>query len=80
MHSLETYGTVDNKGFLTLSQPLLFRNKNVKVIIYVPDNDDIDDNLWMHGLANNPAFSFLSDEKEDIYSLNDGVPFIYNEI
>ena len=31
--------------------------------------------IWMKFLSNNPAFDFLKDPKEDIYSLKDGEPF-----
>lgn len=39
------------------------------------NNSDIDDEkLWMSSISSNPAFDFLNDMEEDIYSLSDGEP------
>ena len=32
------------------------------------------ENFWMNSISTNPAFAFLNDSSEDIYSLNDGEP------
>lgn len=48
--------------------------KNVRVLILVDDeypNLESDD-VWLSGVANSPAFSFLNEPVEDVYSLNDG--------
>ena len=37
--------------------------------------DDPTELEWLKGLARNPAFDFLEDPAEDIYSLSDGKPF-----
>jgi PHD/YefM family antitoxin component YafN of YafNO toxin-antitoxin module len=34
---------------------------------------------WLKAAANNPAFDFLNDPEEDIYTLADGKPFHDNE-
>ncbi len=36
---------------------------------------DGEERLWMESLSKNPAFDYLFDSSEDIYSLNDGEPF-----
>jgi tetratricopeptide (TPR) repeat protein len=36
---------------------------------------DIDDSEWLQAAATNPAFDFLKDPEEDIYTLADGKPF-----
>ena len=39
-------------------------------------NDEIDDEiLWLNSISSNPAFDFLKDSNENIYSLTDGEPF-----
>jgi hypothetical protein len=37
--------------------------------------DEWDETEWLQAAARNPAFAFLSDPEEDIYSLADGEPF-----
>jgi len=34
-----------------------------------------DDKLWMKAVTSNPAFDFLNEPTENIYSLTDGEPF-----
>ena len=34
-----------------------------------------EEKLWMNLISKNPAFDFLSEPEEDIYSLKDGDPF-----
>lgn len=39
-------------------------------------NDETYEAEWLRAAANNPAFASLADPEEDIYSLNDGEPFV----
>ena len=34
------------------------------------EDDEIDDSLWLKATTHNPVFDFLSDEVEDVYSVN----------
>ena len=72
MQALETTGTIDKQGFLHLSKPLIYREKSVKVIVLLPDEEENEEKLWLKATSNNPVFNFLHDENEDIYSLKDG--------
>ena len=75
MRAIEATGQIDNKGNLRLDNPLLMREKKVKVIILVADTEDeTDEQLWLKAAASNPAFDFLHDEAEDIYKPTDGQP------
>jgi len=38
------------------------------------DIDDDDETLWLKSISKNPAFEFLMDIDEDIYSIHDGEP------
>ena len=38
------------------------------------DIDDDDEALWLKSISKNPAFEFLMDKDEDIYSIHDGEP------
>ena len=39
------------------------------------DDSDISDEQWIKAVTNNPAYDFLKDPNEDIYTLEDGEPF-----
>ena len=75
MQALEVIGNIDKDGFLKLEKPLLLKNRKVKIIILVPDDDMLDDSLWLRALAKNPALDFLNEPEEDIYTSSDGKPF-----
>ena len=47
----------------------------VRVIILIPEQTDIDEREWLRAAATNPAFDFLKEPEEDIYTLADGKPF-----
>ena len=36
-----------------------------------PMDDEIDEILWLQAASQNPAFSFLADPEEEIYSIMD---------
>jgi hypothetical protein len=38
------------------------------------DETELNDTEWLRSFANNPAFAFLKDTEEDIYTLLDGKP------
>ena len=47
------------------------------MIVLVPDDQpsDISEGEWLATAARNPAFDFLKDPREDVYSASDGEPF-----
>jgi hypothetical protein len=74
--AIETTGTVDEQQRLLLDEPLPFAGPSrVRVIILVEEASDIDEAEWLQAAASNPAFDFLKEPEEDIYSLDDGKPF-----
>jgi hypothetical protein len=44
-------------------------------IILFPGETESDEKEWLAAAASNPAFDFLKDQKEEIYSVSDGKPF-----
>ena len=50
----------------------------VRVSHLLPEDSDISETEWLQAAAANPAFDFLKDPEEDIYTLSDGEPF-YDE-
>ena len=75
MQAIEITGKIDNKGHLILDYPLKQREKKVKIIILLAEEDEQnEEKLWLYSVSNNPAFDFLKEKEEDIYSLKDGKP------
>jgi hypothetical protein len=77
MKAVAVKGKIDRDGVLQISDPLAYRDQEVQVIILIPESDDDlpGDSEWLAGLTTNPAFDFLKDEAEDIYTLEDGKTF-----
>ena len=50
----------------------------VRVSHLLPEDSDINETEWLQAAAANPAFYFLKDPEEDIYTLSDGRTF-YDE-
>ena len=75
MTAIETTGNVDAQHQLRLDEPLPIGPGRVRVIILVPDSGEIDESAWAKAAATSPAFDFLKETAEDIYTTNDGNPF-----
>ena len=77
MKAIELNSRTDKNGYLKIKYPLEESEKNVRVLILMEeDNNETDEEeLWIKAISQNPAFDFLKDESEDIYSLADGEPF-----
>jgi hypothetical protein len=79
MKAIEATGTVDEQGRLHLDEPLtILGPRRIRVILLFPEEADIDEHEWLQAAVSNPAFDFLKDPVEDIYTLTDGKPF-YDE-
>jgi hypothetical protein len=44
----------------------------------LPEESDLNETEWLQASAANPAFDFLKDPEEDVYTLSDGESF-YDE-
>lgn len=53
----------------------VIRIKNMKKIILMPENDEIQDDEWLRAASSNPVFEFLNYPIEDIYTCEDGKAF-----
>jgi len=75
---IETTGTLDGSGHLELDAPLESDGpRRVRVIVLVPDDEagEVAEQEWLAAAAQNPAFDFLRDPREDVYAASDGQPF-----
>jgi hypothetical protein len=76
MAAIEMTGTIDEHHQLQLDSLLPIPGPmRVRIIVLYPRDDECDETEWLQGAARNPAFAFLMDAEEDIYSLADGEPF-----
>jgi hypothetical protein len=73
--TIETSGTIDEKGQLHLDEPVNSISPGRVRVILMPEFDDIDEAEWLHAAASNESFSFLREDSEDIYGITDGKPF-----
>jgi hypothetical protein len=76
LKAIEVGGTIDAQRQLQLDEPLpIVGPSRVRVIILIPDEADIHEQEWLQAVASNPAFDFLKEPDEDIYTRADGEPF-----
>ena len=79
MTAIEMTGMVDENHQLQLDGILPFAGpKRVRVIVLSPLTeiaDELSDVEWLKASLNNPAFEYLRDPEEDIYTIKDGKPF-----
>ncbi len=76
LQAVEVTGSVDEKHQLHLDQELPVSGPTrVKVIVLYPLSENGDDGEYLRAAARNPAFEYLKESVEDIYSAKDGKPF-----
>ncbi|MEM7119164.1 MAG: hypothetical protein AAF614_42495 [Chloroflexota bacterium] len=76
MTAVELTGIIDENQQLRLDSPLpIIGPAKVKVLLLYTPDEEIDEATWLSAAARNPAFQYLKDAEEDIYTLSDGKPF-----
>lgn len=75
IQALESDGQIDENGYLRLNSSLPVKDKRVKVIVLIPNEEEIFDSQWLKATKGNEVFNFLDDPAEDIYSMSDGEDF-----
>ena len=79
MTAIEMTGTIDEHQQLKLDDRLPITGpRRVRVIVLSPiesERGDWDESEWLGAASHNPAFKFLRDSRENIYSPKDGQPF-----
>jgi hypothetical protein len=77
MKAIEINSKTDKSGHLRIDYKLDKSEKKVRVLILLEEeqSESDDEKIWLDSISGNPAFDFLNDPTEDIYSLNDGEPF-----
>ena len=76
MNAIEATGIVDAEHQLRLDEPLPIPGQSrVRVIVLVPEAEDMSEAAWNKAALASPAFDFLKDAAEDVYTTADGKPF-----
>jgi hypothetical protein len=76
MTAIELTGRVNEQSQLELDAALPIAGpKRVRVIVLYSPDDEWDETQWLQAAARNPAFDYLKEPREDIYSPTDGQPF-----
>jgi len=75
MKAIEIKAKTDNNGNLSISEKLNLSNKEVRVLILVEEDEEMEENSWLTAISNNPSFSFLAEPEQDIYTTKHGKPF-----
>ncbi len=75
--AIEMTGTVDEHHQLRLDDVLPIPSPTrVRVIVLYPLEDEWNETEWLQVAARNPAFQYLKDAAEEIYTVTDGEPFL----
>lgn len=76
MKAIEIKSETDNSGNLSIHYKLNIPNQKVRVFVIYEENtdDQEEEKLWKEYVSKNPAFGFLKEPEEDIYSMKDGEP------
>lgn len=74
--AIELEGDIDQHHRLRLDACLPGAGPGrVRVLVLIPEAEDGGEAEWLRAAAVNPAFDFLKDPAEDVYSPTDGKPF-----
>ncbi|MCF6359415.1 MAG: hypothetical protein L3J29_01485 [Cyclobacteriaceae bacterium] len=76
MKAIEIESKTDAGGNLKIDYKLAIPDRKVRVLILVDDvqYENQEEDQWMKSISKNPAFEFLDNPAEDIYSKKDGKP------
>ncbi|MBD3375973.1 hypothetical protein GF406_13135 [candidate division KSB1 bacterium] len=76
IQAIETTAIIKDQKQLLLDEPISLRGGDkVRLIILLPEENDIDHAEWLSAAAANPVFDDLNDPAEDLYTDADGKPF-----
>lgn len=76
LNAIELTGTVDENNQLRLDERLPIPGpRRVRVIVLYSEDRDWEEGEWLYTAARSPAFDFLRELREDIYTREDGKPF-----
>lgn len=79
--AIELCGTINEFHQLELDTMIPVAGpKRVRIIVLYQSDSDDGEEEWIHSAIHNPAFDYLNDPQEDVYSISDGKPFDAEEL
>lgn len=73
--AIELSGRINEFHQLELDTIMPVRGpKRVRIIVLFQSDSDDGEEEWIHSAMCNPAFDYLKDPQEDVYSISDGKP------
>ncbi len=74
MEAIEKLVHFDEEGNTTLKLGKNFSQKEAKVVVLIKD-EEISEKEWLALAMKGGAFDFMNDPAENIYTIEDGVPY-----
>ena len=74
MEAVEKIVQFDEDGNALLKLGSYFSKKEAKVVVLIKD-DDISEKEWLDLAMRGGAYDILNDPSEDIYTMEDGMPY-----
>lgn len=74
MEAFEKIVHFDDEGNTTLKLGKHFSQKEAKVVVLIKD-EEISEKEWLALAMKGEAFDFLNDPGENIYTMEDGIPY-----
>lgn len=72
MKTIEIKAKTDKNGNLSISEKLNLSNKEVRVLILVEEDEEMDENSWLTAISNNPSFIFFQNLNRIFIQRNTG--------
>jgi hypothetical protein len=72
MKAIEIKTSTNKEGRLSLDFQLNQPDKKVRLLILLENDEETQEEAWLKAVSSNPAFDFLKEADEDIYTVNDG--------
>ncbi len=75
MKAIELRTRTEEDGSIKLAHTGLNGGVLVRVLILSEEDENSEEKLYLETISRNPAFDFLNEPEEDVYSAKDGKPF-----
>ncbi len=72
MKAIEIKTRTNKEGRLSLDFQLNQPDKKVRLLILLENDEETQEEAWLKAVSSNPAFDFLKEADEDLYTVNDG--------
>lgn len=75
MKAVELKTKIEEDGSIRIQNSGLRSGVLVRVLILTEEDEDSEEKNYLEAISKNPAFDFLNDPAEDVYTKKDGKPF-----